>query len=85
MRAAILDIYGRDHPDLVFWDSLDAAIIGVTDDEAGNPHVAYSAIAILKECVKNGMSEAEAKEYFEVGILGAPNGIYMPQIVDDLF
>jgi len=85
MRAAILAIYGGDHPDLVFWDSLDTAIIGVTDDEAGNPRVAYSALAILKECAKNGMSEAEAREYFEVGILGAPTGLYMPQIIDDLF
>ncbi len=85
MREEISLTYGKSHPELVFWDGLDSAIVGVIEDTDFIPHVAYSITKILDVCIGQGMNEFEAREHIEYNILGQYVGRYTPQVVDDLF
>jgi len=70
---------------LIFWDGLDAAIIGVSDNFS-EPKVVYSrkkCIDVLME--DTGMDYMEAVEYFDFNIAGAYVGEQTPIICNDDF
>jgi hypothetical protein len=85
MREAITTAYVEEHPELLFFDGLDEAIIGVNLCMSGNPRVAYSAHKIMVCLAERGMGYGEAKEFMEFNIESAYLGEYTPAVIDDLF
>jgi len=85
MREEIEAAYCVEYPELVFFDGLDSAIIGVSLLASGDPRVAYSASKLIEALVENGMDHAEAQEFMEYNIEGMYMGEFTPSVVDDLF
>jgi len=73
--------YGED---LIVFDGLDKAIIGVAvvEDEA---RVCYSKEKVIQCFMENGMNEMEAVEYAEYNVFDAYLGAKTPIFVDDFF
>ena len=66
-REAISDL----NEDAVFADNHDNALIGFVEHFEYGPVAAYDKDIVLKNLQRDGMSEAEAEEYFYYNILGA--------------
>ena len=80
-REYITEDYGSSD-DVMFADGLDDAIIGF---EPSLWKVVYSRTKCVDICVKDGMDEEEAREYFEYNIRGAYMGEMTPLFYEPLY
>jgi hypothetical protein len=83
IRSRIAEIYGDD---VILFDGLDAAIIGVSTGLQAQDQVIYSREKIVEHFIAEGMTEEEACEWVSFNVEGAgiKNGpIVMSEIPDD--
>lgn len=69
-------------PEIILWDGLDGALIGVAERCGMDPVAAYDygeCIRILRD--QSDMSQEDAVEYFEFNVLGAYVGEKTPIVV----
>jgi hypothetical protein len=81
-----LDFIADENPKAIIYDGLDDAITGYAfpTHDAEHSVLAYSHTGILQILVeRDGMSYADAQEYFDYNILGLILGEHQPLIIFD--
>jgi hypothetical protein len=74
-----LDEMASEDPDLIVWDGMDEAIVGVVDRCGGPRCLCYDydkMVALL--VAREGMSEDEVREYLDFNVVGAYVGERTP-------
>jgi hypothetical protein len=71
-----------DHPDLLFCDGLDHALIGVVNRFGMEPVALYDRRLIIEGYISDGMSWEEAEEFFSFNVIGAWTGPRTPAFAD---
>ena len=76
-RKDIEDLYSDDEPEMLFADGYDKAIAGVIWD-GERTRVVYRTESILEILMDQGMTYAEAAEFFDFNVAGSYMGVYTP-------
>jgi len=79
----ILEEMEEMNPDAITLDGLDDCVIGICDTFEGT-RLLYSERKIIDTLKKDGMTEEEAREYFDYNILGGYFGSCNPIYLMDL-
>jgi hypothetical protein len=84
IRWRCLEALGEDGPDLVFFDGLDSAVIGIGHMAGNSPRVVYDRQRCLEVLAEQlGPLAAEsAQEYFEFNVADAYVGSNTPLFLD---
>jgi len=81
--AIILDYYPEE--EFLLADGFDDCVIGVYYDKLNSVHkLVYSTTKCLNKLIEDGMSELDAREYFDYNVEGAYIGTKTPIWVDDI-
>jgi hypothetical protein len=78
LRAALADI----HPEALFADGFDGAIIGMCHRACRPAVVAYSRMTCIEILRMGGMGFEEAEEFFEFNVAGAWMGEQTPVFIN---
>ena len=82
MSQSIRELIAEQNDQMLFADGFDEALIGVAHKATAEPVAAYDYDACLDVLMKrDGMSEEEAREFFEFNTLGAYVGENTPIFV----
>lgn len=79
----VIDQLSDLNPDAVFFDNMDAALVGVGHSGAHEPVAVYSHSKIFELLAAAGMSEEDAEEYYVGRFISACAGPNAPVILDD--
>ena len=67
--------------ELIIMDGYDDCVLGVADRFGCSSHVVYDLNKVLKKLVESGMTEEEAREYYEFNMIGSYVGANTPSFV----
>jgi hypothetical protein len=70
-------------PEMVFFDGLDDAFIGVARIPGEDYVACYSFMKIKEMMIKDGASHQDADEYIEYNLLGAYVGPGTPLVIEE--
>lgn len=73
-----------ENPDVVFFDNMDSAIIGVGRIGRADPVAVYSKAKIYDKLFSDGLSLEDANEYFLGKFVALWAGEHTPVIFDDV-
>lgn len=73
------------NPDAVFFENMDAALIGFGTVAHHDPVAVYSKQRIFSTLFLDGFSREEATAYYLEGFVNFSAGINTPVIIDDMF
>lgn len=76
-KKAIKEYLEESNPDAMTIDGHENALIGVSETFSGIV-ATYNQDIIIKNLMKDGMSDEEAEEFFRFNIIGAYVGEYTP-------
>ena len=71
-------------PEMVFFDGLDDAFVGICRIPGEDYVACYSYLKIKRLMVRDGMADEDADEYIEYNILGAYVGSGTPLVIEGL-
>lgn len=78
----IIDMLSEVNEDALVCDGLEDAIIGIGESFGKSPVAIYDIDRIIGIYIKrDGMTEEEAREFFDYNVLGAYAGEHMPVFV----
>lgn len=78
----IREILSETNEDALVCDDLEDALIGIGESYGKSPVAIYDIDKIIKIYMeRDGMSEEEAREFFDYNVLGAYAGEHMPIFV----
>lgn len=72
------------NPEAVFFDNMDAAIVGIGRIGGDDPVPVYSKSKIYEKLLSDGFSLEDAHEYYSGKFLALRAGAATPVIIDDL-
>lgn len=72
----------EEHPDLLFVDGHDNALLGVAYRFGMEPVALYDRSRIIENLMADGMAHEEAEEFFDFNIIGAWVGERTPIFAD---
>lgn len=78
----ILDVKEK-FPEMVFFDDLDEAFIGISRIPGEDYVACYSYSKIKEIMIKGGMNGQDADEYIEYNVLGAYVGPGTPLVIEE--
>lgn len=80
-REEIIELIGEDQ-NIIFYDGIDDAIIGLTERIGMEPIVAYDVDKVIEILVEtDGMTHEEAIEHYEYNIIGGYVGELTPVFI----
>jgi hypothetical protein len=81
MKQNIEELINTYEHELTIMDGYNDCIMGITERFGCEPHVAYDLKKVLKKLISQGMTEEEAREWFDFNMVGAYVGISTPCFV----
>jgi hypothetical protein len=81
MSSNILEKLEFYHEDLMLMDDYNDCIVGVAERFGSGSHVVYDLNKVLNKLVESGMTEEEAREYYEFNMLGSYVGDNTPSFI----
>jgi hypothetical protein len=80
-REWVDEIAAASGEELLYADGFDAAIVGIAT-KVHDRFVVYDRAKVIRLLMQEGMTEAEAEEYFEFNVAGAYVGPATPAFID---